>query len=318
MRELLVLAWTETNYGPHFLGSRSATTIAGQPISIMLTDDRSELGLADAVWFHSPSIKDLPTKRAGQPWVLMSMESEELYPFQTSAAAEIMFDVHMSYRLDSDVPTLYANWDQYERFATPPPPRSGPSDGAVALYMASNPVASRDEYVAELMRYLPVDSVGRSLNNRDIADLGGPGRVNDPTQAFAVIRAYKFVLAFENSQGTDYVTEKLFRPLAWGTVPVYLGAPNVRDFTPTDEAVIVASDFASPRDLASALVDLDADDDSYGRHLQWRTEGVSPGFRRLVDVGSIDPIARLATKLAHGCDRSCACGGRLRDPGLLP
>lgn len=42
------------------------------------------------------------------------------------------------------------------------------------------------------------------------------------------IGRYKFVIAFENSICNDYITEKLWRPLTIGVVPIYFGAPNVR------------------------------------------------------------------------------------------
>ncbi len=35
----------------------------------------------------------------------------------------------------------------------------------------------------------------------------------------SLMRSYKFAIAFENSNSPDYVTEKLFQPLAEGTVP---------------------------------------------------------------------------------------------------
>ena len=110
----------------------------------------------------------------------------------------------------------------------------------------------------------------------------------------------------------DYVTERVFHALRCGVVPVYLGAPNVRDFMPSDDAVIVASDFGSPRELAEHLMHLDADDDAYARHLRWKLEGYDDRFRGLVELASIDPQYRMAVKLAHGCGRSCRCGGRIR------
>jgi hypothetical protein len=93
---------------------------------------------------------------------------------------------------------------------------------------------------------------------------------------------------------------------------VYLGAPNVRDFMPDDDAVIVASDFESPAELADYLRQLDNDDQAYALHLLWKAKPHSDRFRRLLDLASIDPHHRMAVKIAHGCDRSCPCGGRLR------
>jgi hypothetical protein len=76
------------------------------------------------------------------------------------------------------------------------------------------------------MRYLQVHSYGKCLNNRAL--LEDTGR---QTKLDKVAR-YKFTLAFENSLTRDYVTEKSFDPLIAGSVPVYLGAPNIEEFAP--------------------------------------------------------------------------------------
>ena len=39
---------------------------------------------------------------------------------------------------------------------------------------------------------------------------------------------YRFTLAFENAIGDDYITEKLWRALIVGSVPVYLGSPSIQ------------------------------------------------------------------------------------------
>ena len=45
---------------------------------------------------------------------------------------------------------------------------------------------------------------------------------------------YRFSIAFENSDSVPgYITEKLFDCFAAGTVPVYLGAPNISDYIPS-------------------------------------------------------------------------------------
>ena len=51
--------------------------------------------------------------------------------------------------------------------------------------------------------------------------------MNDDTFLRLVSR-YKFTLAFENAIADDYITEKLWRPLKLGSVPVYFGSPSVR------------------------------------------------------------------------------------------
>ncbi|MEM7294414.1 MAG: glycosyltransferase family 10, partial [Pseudomonadota bacterium] len=181
------------------------------------------------------------------------------------------------------------------------------------VYIASNPVEHRDNYVRELMQHIAVDSPGRCLNNCDPQDFvqgnwmqGGWNSIVD------TLPRYKFYLAFENSVADDYVTERVFHALSVGVVPVYRGAKNVREFMPADDAIIDVADFSSPRELAQYLHHLNSDDAAYQKHLRWKRDGFSDSFRELVNLGSIEPKKRLAIKLAHDCDRSCRCGGRVR------
>lgn len=314
--KLLVVACTSHFFGDDFVSSRLVRNPHGPDLTLEFTSDVSRAGDADALWFHGPHVAALPPRKPGQKRVLMCMESDVNYPALKNPLLGRAFDVLMTYRLDSDVPCVYPNWRDYGTFLDPPPSRTGPSSGSLAVYIASNPVPHRDRYAEALMRYVRVDSLGACLANATAADFvrqsgWAPGAW---ASILSVLPRYKFYLAFENSITTDYVTERLFHALAAGVVPVYLGAPNVRDFLPHQDAAIVANEFESPQSLATLLNDLDADDVAYSRLLRWKHEGYSSGFRRLVDLGSIDPRDRLAVKLAHGCDRDCACGGRLRQP----
>jgi len=50
----------------------------------------------------------------------------------------------------------------------------------------------------------------------------------------AVMRAYKFAIAYENAAFPGYVTEKIFDAFFAGCVPVYIGAPDVTDYIPPE------------------------------------------------------------------------------------
>ena len=39
---------------------------------------------------------------------------------------------------------------------------------------------------------------------------------------------YKFIIAYENGVCEDYITEKFWRPLLVGSVPIYYGSPTIR------------------------------------------------------------------------------------------
>lgn len=51
---------------------------------------------------------------------------------------------------------------------------------------------------------------------------------------FEVLAQYDFCLCFENMTMSGYISEKLFDCLYAGTIPLYLGAPDVADYIPTD------------------------------------------------------------------------------------
>ncbi|HUD46677.1 MAG TPA: glycosyltransferase family 10 [Candidatus Baltobacteraceae bacterium] len=50
----------------------------------------------------------------------------------------------------------------------------------------------------------------------------------------AVMRAYKFAIAYENAAFPGYVTEKIFDAFFAGCVPIYAGAPDVTDYIPPE------------------------------------------------------------------------------------
>jgi hypothetical protein len=60
----------------------------------------------------------------------------------------------------------------------------------------------------------------------------------------AVMRQYKFAMAYENASFPGYITEKIFDAFFAGCVPVYIGAPNVTDYIPA-ETFIDRRKFAS-------------------------------------------------------------------------
>ena len=95
----------------------------------------------------------------------------------------------------------------------------------------------------------------------------------------ATLSRYKFTLAFENSIAPDYVTEKFFDPLIAGSVPIYLGAPNVSDFAPAKRCFINVTDFDGPAALAAYLNAVDRDPDAYAEYLAWKKDGLSSSFR---------------------------------------
>ncbi|KAG8593783.1 hypothetical protein GDO81_000945 [Engystomops pustulosus] len=146
---------------------------------------------------------------------------------------------------------------------------------APIVYVQSDcdPPSDRDTYIQELMKYIRVDSYGECLHNRDL-----PTQINNPSfmddiQFYHILAQYKFILAFENAVCEDYITEKLWRPLKLGTVPIYYGATNIKDWLPSNKSIIIVESFSHPRELAEFIKQLDRNDSFYMEYLEWKVQG---------------------------------------------
>ena len=266
-----------------------------------ITCDRDLLKDAQAVVFHVPSAPDLEgiPKYEGQVWVAWSMESDVNYPQLRNLEYMKRFDLTMTYRFDSDIPTAYFGPHTVYEIVRPPQPKT---EAAPAVYVASNfwDRSGRAAYIGELMRYLPVDAYGKCFNNRQWAeDLG------QATKLEAYSR-YKFTLAFENSRSTDYVTEKFFEPLIAGSVPVYLGAPNIGDFAPGERCFVEVEKFGGPRELADYLLRVAANEEEYQSYFAWKQQPLAKKFLEMVNQVATPPFGRLCAMLRCGAHRSTA------------
>ncbi|XP_024271038.1 alpha-(1,3)-fucosyltransferase 10-like [Oncorhynchus tshawytscha] len=154
---------------------------------------------------------------------------------------------------------------------------------APVVYVQSDcdPPSDRDAYVSELMKHIRVDSYGQCLHNKDL-----PSHLRDSIameeQAFYQILAqYKFILAFENAVCDDYITEKLWRPLKLGVVPVYYSAPKVQQWLPSSSSAVVVFPDEPPEKLSLSLKRLAEDDGEFDNMISltelvpkaWQAEG---------------------------------------------
>jgi Glycosyltransferase family 10 (fucosyltransferase) C-term len=73
----------------------------------------------------------------------------------------------------------------------------------------------------------------------------------------ATLAQYRFALCLENSSFPGYISEKIFDCFFAGTVPLYLGAPDIRDFIPAETFV----DLRQFRDYAAVEHFLDSLDE---------------------------------------------------------
>ena len=99
-------------------------------------------------------------------------------------------------------------------------------------FLFGNSIAYREKFYDQLCKYKRPDSPGRSRNNMPALPTDGKLSRSDSKRAF--IRKYKFTIAFENYTYPGYHTEKIIEPMEEGSMPVYIGNPDIAQFYNSD------------------------------------------------------------------------------------
>lgn len=267
---------------------------AAIPKPYLLTTDLDAMDEAVAIVFHVPTLPAglIPhkiSKRPGQLWIAWSMECEAHYPHMNNSALMSVFDLTMTYHRDADIPAPYID-PSFETLLRGAPSKKNKGNVLNAFVSSSYNKSGRMEYLAGLMAHMDVHSYGSLFRNRHIGrDLGRESKLQ-------TIRTYKFTLALENAVANDYVTEKFYDPLLAGSVPVYLGAPNIEEFAPGDNCFINAASWR-PAELAQYLIELARDETHYAKLFKWKTRPYRDQFVALIRLAKTHVFTRLCMKV---------------------
>jgi len=134
-------------------------------------------------------------------------------------------------------------------------------------YRFSGAYNGRHLFIEELMSYIHIDSYGRCLNNIKSNDIQTRQQSNS-----VIYSSYKFVIAIENANCEDYVTEKLIDALASTSIPIVAsreGKPDYTRFAPKYSYINVY-DYKSIKELADYLNYLSKNETAYNEYLWFR------------------------------------------------
>jgi Glycosyltransferase family 10 (fucosyltransferase) C-term len=241
--------------------------------------------------------------RGEAPWtVTFSMEGPEYYDHLRvlpDAWRQQHFYATTSY--DSEVPLPYyskADFDIWHQKYV-----SYDTGMKAAVFLAHNCDSrnQREKIVQDLMAAsssLRIDSLSSCLHNADPPPQVG----RDLSNKRHVLQQYLFYLSFENQCVDDYITEKLWGAYDAGTIPVYYGAPNVRDHAP-NRSLILVRDFPTTHELAQYLERVAHNRTLYESYHAWRKEPPPPHFRArydMTDTHSTCRMCRWAYARTHG------------------
>mmetsp|Transcript_11593 Transcript_11593/g.18579 ORF Transcript_11593/g.18579 Transcript_11593/m.18579 type:complete len:446 (+) Transcript_11593:105-1442(+) len=202
------------------------------------------------------------------------------------------FDISGNTRFTSVVPVPYADWFAFGFNEPLEWPKT--ADALAAAYISNCGFHKRNAMVDDLQKHgVSVFSYGNCVHNRNENDEPKVAKANQRgARKINNLKRFKFSLAFENSETDDYVTEKFFGSLVAGTIPVVIGAPNVRFFAPHPHSFIHSNDFKGAKELASYLKYLDQNDTAWKEYLTWKRDGYSDDFKALVDTTTTHSLCR--------------------------
>lgn len=148
------------------------------------------------------------------------------------------------------------------------------------LYMQSlcDCVTERDKYVMEFMKFQHIDSYGDCLKNRHSPNYSkrkGYDYLNNlwEENLLHFISRYKFIITIENGVCHDYMSEKFWRAIYLGVVPIYFGSPSIRDWLPNEKSAILLEDYPKPKLLSQHINKLMQDNELYEEYLEHKTMG---------------------------------------------
>ncbi|ESP01433.1 hypothetical protein LOTGIDRAFT_83439, partial [Lottia gigantea] len=260
-----------------------------------VSHNRSRKGEQDIMMysFYGSNFKpyDLPVpRRRGDYWALIHEESpknnhylfsyqdtlglfnltstfkrQSSYPIPTFGLKEVNHILDKKYMLSIE------EKNEYRKLGLAP---------IVYIQSSCDTPSDRDKLVFLLQKYIPIDSYGKCVNNKILPERLSFQKTKsmapmESEEFYKFIARYKFAIAFENAVCDDYVTEKFWRPIHLGVVPIVFGAPTIKDLLPDKMSAILITDFNTVADIGLKLRKLDTNDDEYQKYLDYKENGIS-------------------------------------------
>lgn len=148
-----------------------------------------------------------------------------------------------------------------------------------ALWFVSNCGPQRRlEYYNKLKTYYPIKAFGSCVENK--CDRNSYCEYEQSQLAL-------FYLAFESQTCTDYITEKFWRALYYGMIPIVLGPSkqSYLDLGVPETAFIHIDDYQSENELAIYLNKISKDYLLYRKYFQWLNQ-----YEPFYDINVLEPI----------------------------
>lgn len=206
---------------------------------------------------------NLPKKRPhNQLWVWLNMEPPQNVRYLS--ISDHLFNYTASYKKDSDIYLPYGYFIQkpkefiFKRSYFKP----FSEKKKLVCWLVTNWKSNfRNNYYNELKKYIQID-----VYSRYTGFLKAKSKCNTISQ-------YKFYLSFENTNHTDYITEKLwYNAFQCGAIPIVLGTTkrNYIEHQIPPNSFIHIDDFANASLLAKYIYKVSTNKTLYQSYFNWR------------------------------------------------
>ncbi len=246
------------------------------------TTDPNDLMTSSYVIFHLRDVtkdSDLPAvKVTNQKWIIYNIESaivnQRYDAYQLYRNIGSLFDLTMTYRMDSDIPIPYGRVVAFgsndSRSDVNLEINFNEKVKGIAWFVSNCASFSKREIVVRKMRkFIPIDVYGHcgKLKCPIVND-----RLYKNESCYEMLsKNYKFYLAFENSICIDYVTEKLFNILSYDVIPIVFGGANYSNILPYNSYIDVMN-FTSAEKLVRYVEYVGNNETIFKSYFEWRKD----------------------------------------------
>lgn len=141
-----------------------------------------------------------------------------------------------------------------------------------AIYLVNDNCSAsrtkRNRWFDAVKKALPVDSYGKCGHNIEVPQ---GMTISTPEGRVDLSKKYRFVLAFDDSNEKDHISDVVWEAFASGAVPVVSGADNIHDRFPP-KSFISVSKFQQWDDLGDYLKKVNSDKELWQSYHKWRED----------------------------------------------
>ena len=235
-------------------------------VTCAYTEDDNLYSTADVLYIHE-CFSLCETPAYPQQIVLRYNMGPEIEHRPCNNATIQVADIKTNYHVSSTIPWLYLCAPDIKQPLMDALRLGVPSNRhGIAMFVSDCKYDFsqwRYKYLIELMKYIKIDSYGKCLHNTAMNSTRKNIKRDDIKLHTLKSKRYKFLIAFENTHVSEYISEKIWHAYMSQTIPIYYGAPEIYEQVPGRNTFIDAAKFSEPKQLAEYIKKVDRNNKLY-------------------------------------------------------